>query len=105
MTSQFAVVRDLATGTARIAAPDGLTLGLRFDQAAFPHLWLWEERFGATVQPWNGRGECLAVEPASVPSTDGLGGAIGRGEATALAPGTVFESWCELVPSGIGDPA
>jgi galactose mutarotase-like enzyme len=104
-TSQFAVVRDLAAGTARVTAPDGLTLDLRFDHAAFPHLWLWEERFGATVEPWNGRGECLAVEPASVPSTDGLAGAIERGEATQLAPGAVFESWCELIPSWIGDPA
>ena len=85
--------------------PTALTLDLRFDHAAFPHLWLWEERFGATVEPWNGRDECLAVEPSSVPSTDGLAGAIERGEATELAPGAVFESWCELAPGRIGDPA
>ncbi len=103
-TSQFAVVRDLAAGTARVTAPDGLMCDLRFDHAAFPHLWLWEERFGATVEPWNGECECLAVEPSSVPSADGLAGAIERGEATELAPGAVFESWCELTPGRIGDP-
>ena len=53
-TSRFAVVRDLAAGTARVTAPDRLMLDVRFDHAAFPHLWLWEERFGATVEPWNG---------------------------------------------------
>jgi galactose mutarotase-like enzyme len=104
-TSQFAVVRDLAAGTARVTAPDGLMLDLCFDHTAFPHLLLWEERFGATAEPWNGQGECLAVEPASVPSTDGLAAAIERGEAIELAPGAAFESWCELVPSRIGDPA
>jgi galactose mutarotase-like enzyme len=102
-TSRFVVVRELAAGTARVTAPDGLTLDLHFDRAAFPHLWLWEERFGATQEPWNGEGECLAVEPASVPSTDGLAGAIERGEATELAPGAVFEGWCELIPGRIGD--
>jgi galactose mutarotase-like enzyme len=104
-TSRFAVVRGLAAGTARVTAPDGLTVDLRFDHAAFPHLWLWEERFGATAEPWNGRGECLAVEPASVPSSDGLAGAIERAEATELAPGAAFESWCELAPGRIGEPA
>ena len=101
-TSRFAVVRDLASGTARVVAADGTTLDLRFDGAAFPHLWLWEERFGAMVAPWEGRGECLAVEPSSVPSTDGLAGAIERGEAIELGPGDVFESWCELAPGRIG---
>jgi hypothetical protein len=101
-TSQFVVVRDLAAGTARVAARDGLALEVRFDREAFPHLWLWEERFGATVEPWSGRGECLAVEPSSVPSTDGLAGAIQRGEATVLAPGAAFESWCELAPGRLG---
>ena len=57
------------------------------------------------MEPWNGRTECLAVEPSSVPSADGLAGAIERGEATELAPGAVFESWCELTPGRIGDPA
>lgn len=95
-TSRFAVVRDVTEGAARVIAADGLTLGVRFDRGAFPHLWLWEERFGATVAPWNGRGECLALEPSSAPSTDGLAGAIERGEAVVLAPGGVFESWFEL---------
>ena len=80
-------------------------LDLRFDHAAFPHLWLWEERFGATVEPWNGRGECLAVEPSSVPSADGLAGAIERGEATLLAPGDEHAGWIELTPSQTGGAA
>ena len=103
--SQFAVVRDLPSGAARITAADGTTLDVHFDPVAFPHLWLWEERFGATVPPWNAQAACLAVEPSSVPSADGLAGAIDRGEAIVLQPGEEFESWCELAPGTIGGAA
>jgi hypothetical protein len=72
---------------------------MTFDRAAYPHLWLWQERFGATVTPWHGNGECLAVEPSSIPSADGLAGAIERGEATHLAPGEELASWIELRPA------
>jgi hypothetical protein len=101
-TSRFAVVRDVPAGRARIAGAHGATLELAFDRAAYPHLWLWEERFGATVMPWHGKGECLAVEPSSVPSADGLAGAIERGEATLLPPGEEFTSWIELRPGIAG---
>lgn len=97
--SRFAVVRDLPAGSARVSGPSGAALDIRFDRAAFPHLWLWEERFGATQEPWEGRGECLAVEPSSVPSTDGLAGAIARGEAILLPPGEERAAWIELTPS------
>jgi hypothetical protein len=97
--SRFAVVRDLAEGRARIAGAQGATLELAFDLAAYPHLWLWEERFGATAEPWEGAGVCLAVEPSSIPSTDGLAGAVERGEATLLPPGGELTSWIELRPS------
>ena len=76
-----------------------MSLEAAFDHAAFPHLWLWQERFGATVEPWHGEGECLALEPSSVPSTDGLANAIERGEATLLAPGEERTSWIELRPA------
>jgi hypothetical protein len=97
-TSRFAVVCGLPTGRARIAGAHGTTLDLAFDREAYPHMWLWEERFGATVTPWHGDGECLAVEPSSIPSSDGLAGAIERGEATLLAPGEELTSWIELRP-------
>jgi hypothetical protein len=97
-TSQFVVVRDLPAGEARIAGAGGVALAVHFELSAYPHLWLWEERFGATLQPWQGRGECLAVEPSSVPSTDGLAGALARGEAIVLPPGGEWSSWIELVP-------
>jgi hypothetical protein len=96
--SRFAVVRDIPAGRVRIAGAQGTTLDLAFDHAAYPHLWLWEERFGATASPWEGRGECLAVEPSSVPSSDGLAGALERGEATLLPPGGELTSWIELRP-------
>ena len=99
IASRFAVVRDLPAGRARIAGARGATLELGFDREAYPHLWLWEERFGATVIPWEGGGECLAVEPSSVPSADGLAGAIERGEATLLRPGEDVTSWIELRPA------
>ena len=101
-TSRFAVVRDIPAGRARVVGRQGATLELAFDRAAYPHLWLWEERFGATVTPWHGDGECLAVEPSSVPSADGLEGAIERGEATLLAPGEELTSWIELRPAVAG---
>jgi galactose mutarotase-like enzyme len=97
-TSRFAVVQHVPAGRARIAGAEGVALELSFDRAAYPHLWLWEERFAAVVAPWDGRGECLAIEPASVPSTDGLAAAIERGEATVLAPGDEQSSWIELRP-------
>jgi hypothetical protein len=100
--SRFAVVRDLPSASARIAGAGGETLELAFDPAAYPHLWLWEERFGAEVIPWEGGGECLAVEPSSIPSADGLAGAIERGEATVLAPGEELASWIELRPAVAG---
>jgi hypothetical protein len=97
--SRFAVVRDLPAGSARVSSPAGAVLDIRFDRAAYPHLWLWEERFGASAEPWEGRGECLAVEPSTVPSTDGLAGAIARGEAILLPPGGEHSAWIELTPS------
>lgn len=102
IASRFAIVRDLPAARARIAGAEGATLELAFDRAAYPHLWLWEERFGATVMPWEGGGECLAVEPSSVPSADGLAGAVERGEATLLPPGGELTSWIELRPGSEG---
>lgn len=101
-TSRFAVVQELLAGRIRVAGAAGATLEIRFDLAAYPHLWLWEERFRAKVEPWEGRGECLAIEPASVPSTDGLAAAIAREEATLLAPGDERTSWIELIPGDFG---
>ena len=97
-TSQFVVVRDVPAGEVCIAGSGEITLGVRFELSSYPHLWLWEERFGATLQPWDGRGECLAVEPSTVPSTDGLAGAVARGEAIVLPPGGEWSSWIELAP-------
>jgi hypothetical protein len=97
-TSRFVVVRDIPAGEVRIAGSGGITLGVRFQLPAYPHLWLWEERFGATLQPWHGRGECLAVEPSTVPTTDGLAGAVARDEAIVLPPGGEWSSWIELAP-------
>ena len=100
--SRFAVVQDLPAGRARITGAEDVALDISFDHAAYPHLWIWEERGGAVVPPWNGAGECRAVAPASVPSTVGLAGAIERGEATLLAPGDERSSWIELVPGKSG---
>lgn len=103
--SRFAVVRDLPAGSARVTGPGGASLEIAFDLAAYPHLWLWEERFGATVEPWDGGGECLAVEPSSIPSADGLAAAIERGEASLLEPGGELTSWIELRPQLRGTTA
>ena len=100
--SRFAVVRDLPSSSARVAGAGGTSLELAFDPVAYPHMWLWEERFGAQVIPWQGGGECLAVEPSSIPSADGLAGAVERGEATILGPGEELASWIELRPAVAG---
>jgi hypothetical protein len=61
----------------------GLGFGIRWDQAVFPRLWLWQG-YGGDDPPWN---DCyaLAIEPAV--GTRTLTDSAGRGEVLALAPG------------------
>jgi hypothetical protein len=92
--SRFGVVTELPRGEAEVANPEagaGVVLSWALD--ALPCLWLWQERMGSAVPPWNGRTECLAVEPASTSAADGLAGALERGEARLLGPGERHRAW------------
>lgn len=93
--SRFGVVRDLAGGEAEVHG-EAASVRLRFALDAYPHAWLWQERRASQTPPWDGRTECLAVEPSSAPSADGLAEAVRRGEARVLAPGATFTGWLEL---------
>jgi hypothetical protein len=94
--SRFGVVRGLPAGHATVRAPGGPAVTLHWSFDALPHLWLWQERRGATAPPWDGVTECLAIEPSSAPSADGLAAAHARGEAAVLQPGGRADSWLEL---------
>jgi hypothetical protein len=92
--SRFGVVTGLLEGLAEVVSRRaGLGVRLTWSLEALPCLWLWEERLGSITPPWNGRTECLAVEPASTSAADGLAGAIERGEAGPLGPGERFRAW------------
>jgi hypothetical protein len=95
--SRFGVVTELPAGQAEIASRAGgvgVTLSWALD--ALPCLWLWHERLGSVAPPWNGRTECLAVEPASTSAADGLAGALDRGEARLLGAGERHRAWIAL---------
>ncbi len=42
-----------------------LGVGMAWDGEMFPHLWVWEERGGDQRMPFYGRGELVALEPAT----------------------------------------
>ena len=71
-------------------------ISLAWDREAFPHLWFWQERGGSGF-PWYGRPGITAVEPATHwPSTNGLAGAIERGQARIIEPGASASSWMSI---------
>ena len=96
--SRFGVVRDVPTGRASVTAPDGLRLELRWSVDALPHVWLWQERCGSDLPPWNGSAQCLAIEPASAPAADGLAAHLARRTARSLPPGSAVDTCFELTP-------
>lgn len=70
-------------------------IGLSWDLAAFPHLWLWLQN-GDPGFPWYGRARMLGLEPQRSWPFDGLAGAIDRGQHLTLAPGDSSSSWITL---------
>jgi hypothetical protein len=95
--SRFGVVTELPTSEAVVTSPGaGVGVFLSWALDALPCLWLWQERLGSAVPPWDGRTECLAVEPASTSAADGLAAALERGEARLLGPGERYRAWIAL---------
>lgn len=70
-------------------------IGLAWDVATFPHVWLWQE-IGGPGFPWYGRARITAMEPQTAWPADGLSGAIGRGQAHRIEPGGTKTSWLTL---------
>jgi galactose mutarotase-like enzyme len=95
-SSRFgAVVRPPARRVRVRVANAGLAVTLSWSEM-LPHLWLWEERGSQGAPPWSGRTHCLGVEPASVPTGEGLAAALERGDAGALQPGERWTAAVEL---------
>lgn len=100
--SRFGAVIGVPGRRARVTSAGGdLAVELQWSET-FPNLWFWEEGGGATEAPWLARTSCLGLEPASVPTGEGLARSLERGEATILGPGerAVFELELEVFAAG-----
>jgi hypothetical protein len=91
---------NLREGWIAVTQPKvGVGIGLAFDAAVFPYVWLWQE-FGYTQEyPWYGRAYVIGVEPqSSMPGARETGGRLLRLEGGG-AMDTVL---CAVVFEGIG---
>ncbi|MFC9977317.1 DUF4432 family protein [Spirillospora sp. NPDC127200] len=61
-------------------------LGVRWDVAVLPHLWMWQELGASRDYPWWGQAYVVGLEPFAGLPTDGLAGAARNGTALALEP-------------------
>jgi hypothetical protein len=81
-------LHDLQAGWYAVRNPArGVGLGLAWDLATFPNLWLWQEIGGGQGMPWYGRAAITALEPAAQYPSHGLAAAIEAGQARQLQPG------------------
>lgn len=79
---------DLAEGWVALRNPQARAgVALAWDLPVFPHLWFWQEVGGGTGFPWFGRGDFVALEPASQWPSHGLAAAQAAGQAHVLRPG------------------
>ncbi len=58
-----------------------------------PYLWIWHEHCAHDGLPDGARIHCLALEPASVSTGEGIAAAQARGEAVELAAGATWGCW------------
>lgn len=89
---------DLAEGWVALRPPlaDGRpAIGLAWDLATFPHMWLWLQN-GDPGFPWYGRARMVGLEPQRSWPFDGLVGAIERGQQIVLEPGESTSSWITM---------
>jgi hypothetical protein len=73
----------------------GITATLEWSDS-LPYLWLWQEVRALEDAPFDGRTVCLGMEPASVPTAEGLAASLERNEATVLGPDEQFEAAVQL---------
>jgi len=69
-----------------------LGVGMAWDKEIFPHLWVWEELGGDQRMPFYGRGELVALEPATQFPPHGLAAAHAAGEAHVLQGGRTLDA-------------
>ena len=87
---------DRPAAWAALRDPDsGQGVGLAWDGAAYPHLWLWEQ-LGGRRFPFFGRARIVALEPVSCWPGDGLAAAIERGQALIVDAGSAMSAWFTL---------
>jgi hypothetical protein len=72
-------------------------VGLAWDTAVFPYLWMWQEIAGGSGMPWYGRARITALEPATQFPAHGLEQAVTQGQAHIIQPGEVKETALTLV--------
>lgn len=83
----------LGEGWAAIRQPDDTpSVGLAWDNEAYPYSWLWIQRFEPGF-PFYGRAAMLAIEAQTSWPYDGLDGALHRDMAHRLDPGETMRSW------------
>jgi hypothetical protein len=95
------VVSELAEGWAQVKnLATGEGLRLTWDVTVLPHMWVWQEN-RSTGGPWRHATELLGIEPAMVPHSIGLEGALESGHATIVSAENPCRWWieAELIPA------
>ncbi len=75
----------------------GLNVGVAWDIAAFPFVWLWQEFRGSFGYPFYGQCYVLGIEPCSSPTAKGLVESIEKGFSSMLHPGESKETELTMV--------
>jgi hypothetical protein len=85
---RFGAIVGLPRGHARLVDDaSGLAATVTWPISLLPFLWYWLESRATAEPPWSSQTVCLGLEPASVPTADGLGAALQRGHARTMKPG------------------
>lgn len=97
VVDRYTCLTDLAAPWVALRDVDReVGVGLAWDPAALPCLWLWQQ-IGGTGFPWYGRASITAMEPSTAWPDDGLVHAIERGQAHQLGPGASMDAWVTAV--------
>ena len=91
--SRFGALLQLDRPTATVVH-DGMRVRLDWSGETLPYAWLWHENGASREMPEQQVIRCLGLEPASVPTSEGLQRARSSGLAAVLAPG---ERWASQV--------
>jgi len=70
----------------------GIGVGMAWDEAVFPSLWMWQAYGGHDDYPWYGRTYNCALEPFTSWPPAGIANAVANGTARVLEPGETIET-------------